>query len=964
MTKNWDSVKLTLHELYMEKNLKLDDMIRIMRESYDFSASPRGYKKKFKQWGWLKNAPRDPARRSSSRRAAVSPPDDNSGLEILSDVAAGSQHSPEEFANVVDGGGDSEPVQATDGSIPVYHYNKYLPIKMAPQVPAQIGTTGGRESPVNTLPQASSTSPKRRVREHGGRPATHPYSRPRQNSQSQSGHRRGLGSLESINVGLTGMEIDPTTTAVTTPIVMHTPPLQSPSYSHYMSSSSPIPQQTEQTKISSIQLSAFKAHVIDPSLAEFPTYRLSPPRLKTDFIDEISNKVLQTAQKYQQKNDFHSAAAILQLGLSKITLMTADPNELFSPEPSHVSLARVMGGFVESVSWENVCLFRGGFMLALLLSTNYEKIGDMHVAIYVLEQTLKAVLMSRVGILAAGEDEEGTLEGMFEFADEDCSRVLQSIVRIRELKEGGDVLEHKAIMAGTFGILERFLADWEGAFGVLGVLNLGEFLDGLLGLAKRHKMEPAAVGQLRQILSRAEKVLVSGGGPIGVAGDSENFRWISARYFSRISRKLSALYELSGQSLAGIHLLKRAARIVGSNHDGRPSRKEKREMFEATKAQARLQENSGLWEAADKAWKQLRGVLDEREDFELTLKADVAIAELFARNGRQAEVLVFLEHRINECLRYKMLEQQPPSTQAALDDAEPIFLAVLALAKLRLSGTGAVANTPPALQAYFNWLLSIRGLDGSEKIAIAHKTLELLTELQPSHPNLACAGLIMYDGFLPGFIDLRSTTAPSLPQNASHHAAILRFLSLIYNTAGKDDQPRPTISHIVAALSLLYETHLSRAQTSTEILLYVHNLTSVICSSSKGRVCEECKVDEFTTAVALAEHYESQGAARDGARVIAQIIDEAEPEFLIPATKGWVGFSWLKVLVRIAKFYIRQGQSVAAVDILERVHRASVELGDWDRRDPTRKAEQFGVFDESRRLLMEFEPASVLCKCV
>lgn len=760
------------------------------------------------------------------------------------------------------------------------------------------------------------------------------------------------------------MEIDPATTPATTSTVIPTPPLQSPSYSHYISSPSPAPQQAEQTKISSIQLSTFQAHVIDPSLADFPTYRLNPPRLKTDFIDEISNKVLQTAQKYQQKNDFYSAAVILQLGLNKIALMTVDPSELFSPEPSHLSLARVMGGFVENVSWENVYLFRNGFMLALLLSTSYEKIGDMHLAVYVLEQTLKAVLMSRVGILTAGEDEEETLEGMFEFADEDCSRVLRSIVRIQELKEEGDTSEHKAIMAGTFSMLERFLADWEGAFGVLGVLNLGEFLDGLLSFAKRHKMEAAAVGQLKQILSKAEKVLVSGGGPMSVAGNSENFRWISARYFSRISRKLSALYELSGQALAGIHLLKRAARIVGGNHDGHPSRKEKREMFEVTTAQARLQEKSGLWDAADKAWKQLRGVLDEREDFELTLKVDVAIAELLARNGRQGEVLVFLEHRINECLRHKMLEQQLSNARAALEDAEPIFRAILSLAKLRLSGTVTVAVNPPALQAYFRWLLGVRGLDGSEKIAIAHKTLELLTELQPSHPNLACAGLIIYDEFLPGFIDLCSVVAPSLSQNAPYPTAILRFLSLIYNTAGKDDQPRPTISHIVTGLSLLYETHLSRAQTSTEILLYVHSLTSVLCSSSKGRLCEECKVDEFTTAVALAEHYERQGAAQDGARVIAQIIDEAEPEFLIPATKGWVGFSWLKVLMRIAKFYIRQGQSVAAVDILERVHRASVELGDWDRRDPTRKVEQFGVFDESRRLLMEFEPASVLCKCV
>ncbi|KAG0643525.1 hypothetical protein HOY80DRAFT_1007414 [Tuber brumale] len=943
MTKNWDSVKVKLHELYMEKNLKLDDMIRIMKESYDFSASPRGYKKKFKQWGWLKNAPIQ-------------------GESLLLDEL--SRHSQKEFANVVDGRGNFEPVQATDGSIPIY-YNMCSPMEMAPQVPVQTDTAGGRETPVNPFPQALPTSPQRRVREHGGRPSAHPYSRPRQSSQSQPGHQRGPGSLESISASLTGMEIDSIPTAASTPIVMHTPPLQSPSYPYYISSSSPTPQQTEQTKISSIQLSTFKTQVIDPSLAEFPTYQLNPPRLKTDFIDEISKKVLQTAQKYHQKNDFCSAAVILQLGLSKITLMTVDPNELFSLEPSHLSLARVMGGFVESVSWENVYLFRNGFMLALQLSANYEKIGGMHLAIYVLEQTLKAVLMSRVGILTAGEDEEETLEGMFEFADKDCSRVLHSIVRIRELKEGGDTSEHKAIMAGTFGILERFLADWEGAFGVLGVLNLGEFLDGLLSLAKRHKMETAAVGQLKQILSKAEKVLVSGGGSMSAAGDSENFLWISARYFSRVSRKLSALYELSGQALAGIHLLKRATRIVGSNHDGRPSREEKREMFEATAAQARLQENSGLWDAADKAWKQFRGVLDERgEDFELTLKVDVAIAELLARNGRQGEVLVFLEHRINECLKYKMLEQRLPSTQTALDDAEPIFKAILSLAKLRLPGTVTAATTPPALQAYFNWLLGIRGLDGSEKIAIAHKTLELLTELQPSHPNLACAGLIVYDEFLPGFIDLCGVVGPSLPQNAPHHTAILRFLSLIYNTAGKDDQPRPTISHIVTALSLLYETHLSRAQTSTEILLYVHSLTSVLCSSSKGRLCEECKVDEFTTAVALAEHYERQGVAQDGARVIARIIDEAESEFLIPATKGWVGFSWLRVLMRIAKFYMRQGQSVAAVDILERVHRASIELGDWDRRDLTRKVEQYGVFDESRRLLMELEPSSVLCRCV
>src|SRR5437588_7889794 len=103
---------------------------------------------------------------------------------------------------------------------------------MAPQVPIQIDTTGGRETPVNPFPQVSSTSPKRRVKEHGGRSSAHPYIRPRQNSQPQSGHQRGSGSLESISLSLTGMEIDPTTTAATSPIVMHTPPLRSPSYPH------------------------------------------------------------------------------------------------------------------------------------------------------------------------------------------------------------------------------------------------------------------------------------------------------------------------------------------------------------------------------------------------------------------------------------------------------------------------------------------------------------------------------------------------------------------------------------------------------------------------------------------------------------------------------------------------------------------------------------------------------------
>lgn len=57
MTKDWDAVKSTIHKLYMDNNIKLDDVMNIMRNNHDFIASERAYKIKFKGWNWIKKAP-------------------------------------------------------------------------------------------------------------------------------------------------------------------------------------------------------------------------------------------------------------------------------------------------------------------------------------------------------------------------------------------------------------------------------------------------------------------------------------------------------------------------------------------------------------------------------------------------------------------------------------------------------------------------------------------------------------------------------------------------------------------------------------------------------------------------------------------------------------------------------------------------------------------------------------------
>ncbi|KKP07374.1 hypothetical protein THAR02_00571 [Trichoderma harzianum] len=54
----WEHHKTTIYALYIEKNLTLAATMRIMKERYQFNASNKMYKDKFKQWKWSKNLPK------------------------------------------------------------------------------------------------------------------------------------------------------------------------------------------------------------------------------------------------------------------------------------------------------------------------------------------------------------------------------------------------------------------------------------------------------------------------------------------------------------------------------------------------------------------------------------------------------------------------------------------------------------------------------------------------------------------------------------------------------------------------------------------------------------------------------------------------------------------------------------------------------------------------------------------
>ncbi|KAF8247946.1 hypothetical protein K440DRAFT_661104 [Wilcoxina mikolae CBS 423.85] len=80
MTKNWEKEKEKMHELYMARNMKLASVIEIMTKQYNFQASERAYKQKFKEWQWFKKTQRSQqhVHQPIIKQERHSPSDDNS----------------------------------------------------------------------------------------------------------------------------------------------------------------------------------------------------------------------------------------------------------------------------------------------------------------------------------------------------------------------------------------------------------------------------------------------------------------------------------------------------------------------------------------------------------------------------------------------------------------------------------------------------------------------------------------------------------------------------------------------------------------------------------------------------------------------------------------------------------------------------------------------------------------------
>ncbi|KAK3693317.1 hypothetical protein B0T22DRAFT_38440 [Podospora appendiculata] len=55
---HWESRKPIIRYLYLESNLPLREVMKIMRDKYHFRATIRMYKRKFKNWEWVKYSPR------------------------------------------------------------------------------------------------------------------------------------------------------------------------------------------------------------------------------------------------------------------------------------------------------------------------------------------------------------------------------------------------------------------------------------------------------------------------------------------------------------------------------------------------------------------------------------------------------------------------------------------------------------------------------------------------------------------------------------------------------------------------------------------------------------------------------------------------------------------------------------------------------------------------------------------
>ncbi|GKT66821.1 hypothetical protein ColTof4_04311 [Colletotrichum tofieldiae] len=64
----WESFKLTIRHLYLEERRPLKEVMQIMTDQYGFQATPKMYKTRFSQWGFVKNNTEDEVKRLLSMK--------------------------------------------------------------------------------------------------------------------------------------------------------------------------------------------------------------------------------------------------------------------------------------------------------------------------------------------------------------------------------------------------------------------------------------------------------------------------------------------------------------------------------------------------------------------------------------------------------------------------------------------------------------------------------------------------------------------------------------------------------------------------------------------------------------------------------------------------------------------------------------------------------------------------------
>ncbi|KAK2059695.1 hypothetical protein LY76DRAFT_14391 [Colletotrichum caudatum] len=64
----WESFKLTIRHLYLEERRPLKEVMQIMADRYGFQATPKMYKTRFSQWGFVKNNTEDEVKRLLSMK--------------------------------------------------------------------------------------------------------------------------------------------------------------------------------------------------------------------------------------------------------------------------------------------------------------------------------------------------------------------------------------------------------------------------------------------------------------------------------------------------------------------------------------------------------------------------------------------------------------------------------------------------------------------------------------------------------------------------------------------------------------------------------------------------------------------------------------------------------------------------------------------------------------------------------